>query len=181
MLRRRLVALAAIHAVLAAYVAALAQQWLSVSSGRAGVSTLLVPSDVLPGQMWAAAIAGALLGPAFHGLLPHVADLRARFRFSTAVWGMGYAIAVMFVTIVLWLPWMMVEGRAPDQSVSSALANAVFVVTLGMPWFFVTSIWLFAPIIFVAGVVLGAVVSLVERRVAGIAATRHADTQGLST
>jgi hypothetical protein len=87
----------------------------------------------------------------------------------------------MLVTIVLWVPWIMVEGRAPGQSIASALASAVFVVTLGTPLFFVTSMWLFAPILFVAGAVLGSVVSLVERRAAGIAARRHADTQGLST
>ena len=58
----RRLALSGVHAMLAAYFAVMAQQWLPVSSGRASTLTLLTPSNDVFGLTWAAAIAGATIG-----------------------------------------------------------------------------------------------------------------------
>jgi hypothetical protein len=160
----RLVVLSGAHAGLAAYFARMAQQWLSVSSGRVSALTLMAPSNDVLGMAWAAAIAGALLGPVLHMFLGRAIAGSMRPRLMAAACGVGYALAVLFCTIVIAMPWIAVTGRAPGESIASALTNAVFLVVLGTPILMATSTLLFAPILVVGGAAIGMVAMAVERR-----------------
>jgi hypothetical protein len=159
----RIAVLATAHAALAAYFALMAQQWLSVSSGRVGLLTLFTPANDILGQGWAAAAAGAILGPALHGLLRHSMSRVKRRRLLALASGVGYALAVMLLTIVIRIPWTMVAGRGPGESAASALASSVFVILLGTPLFMVTSVLLFAPVLLLGGAAIGMAVLTVER------------------
>jgi hypothetical protein len=156
--------LSAAHAVLAAYFARMAQQWLSVSSGRASVLSLAAsPHDVL-GVGTLAAIAGAVMGPWLHAILARV-DAESRIpRLAAALCGVGYALAVLLLTIVIATPWVMVMGRGPGESIASALRNAVFVVVFGTPLFMVTGGLVFAPVLVGGGAIIGLGALIVERR-----------------
>ncbi len=151
------------HAALAGYLALMAQQWLSVSSGRADLATLFAPSSGLPGQAWAAAIGGGILGPVLHVVLSRLTTVK-KPRLVAMAAGVGYALAVMLVTILIWTPWMMVSGRGPGESVASALLNAAFVMLFGTPLLMITSALLFAPVIALGGAAIGIAAMTLERR-----------------
>jgi hypothetical protein len=159
----RLLILAVAHAALAGYFAAMVQQWIPVSSGRASPLTLVTPSAPFVGALWAAAAAGAVLGPALHVVLRRTLSSASRPRLLAAGLGFGYAIAVMFVTTVIWIPWTTVQGRGENESLASAFGNAVFVIVLGTPLFVTTSALLFAPVLLIGGAAIGMVALMVER------------------
>ena len=71
----------------------------------------------------------------------------------------------MFVTILIWTPWMMVSGRGPGESIASALVNAAFADLFGTPLLMVTSALLFAPVIAIGGAAIGIAAITIERRV----------------
>ena len=152
------------HAALAGCLVLMAQQWLSVSSGREGLATLFAPSSGLPGQAWAAAIGGAILGPVLHVVLSRLIAGVKRPRLVAMAAGVGYALAVMLVTILIWTPWMMVSGRGPGESVASALLKAAFVTLFGTPLLMITSALLFAPVIALGGAAIGIAAITIERR-----------------
>jgi hypothetical protein len=159
----RLLVLTAAHAAVASFFAAMAQQWLPVLSGRASPLTLVTPSATFTDQLWAAAVAGAVLGPALHVVLHRTLNGTARPRLLAAGLGVAYALAVMFVTTMIWIPWMLVQGRDDGESVASAFGNAVFVMALGTPLFMTTFVLLFAPVLLIGGAAIGMAALMVER------------------
>jgi hypothetical protein len=159
----RLLVLAAAHAALAGYFAAMAQQWIPVSSGRARPLTLVTPSAPFTDQLWAAAIAGAVLGPALHVVLRRALNGAARPRLLAAGLGVAYAIAVMFITTLIWIPWTIMQGRGENESVASAFGNAIFVIVLGTPLFMTTFALIFAPVLLAGGAAIGMAALMVER------------------
>jgi hypothetical protein len=160
----RLLVIVTVHAALAGYLAAVAQQFLSVTSGRVSLFTLLAPSGTFPVQPRFAAIAGALIGPMLHIVMRRAIGRANRPRAVAAVLGIGYVVAVMAATIAIWLPATIVIGRAPGQSVTAALGDAAFSVVFGFPLFVVTAGILFSPVLMAGGAAIGMGVFEAERR-----------------
>jgi hypothetical protein len=160
----RLLVVSAVHAALAGYFAAMAQQWIPVSSGRASPLTLFAPAPVFLDQVWAAAIAGAVLGPGLHAIFRRSVMRQDRPRWLAPAIGIGYAMAVMFVTILIWMPWVTVQGRGPGESVASALRTAAFLLVFGTPLFMATFALLLAPVLIIGGAAIGLAAMTIERR-----------------
>ena len=157
--------MAAVHALVAGYCAAVAQQWVSVSGGRADLASMLTPSAAgFPGLQWAAALSGAVLCPFLHRAARRIGRGARRPQLRAAMAGVVYALAVMLLATALWIPWLMVSGRGPTESVPSALGSALIVIGLGMPVFLLTGVLLFAPVLLVGGAVVGLTAMALERR-----------------
>jgi hypothetical protein len=85
-----------------------------------------------------------------------------------ALLGVAYALAVMMLTLVVWIPWTAVVGRGPEESISTALAKAAFTVTFGMPLFMVTGTLMTGPVLALGGIVISLLVAMIERRAPGL-------------
>ncbi len=165
------------HWMGSAYWAAVALQWMPVSSGHASASTLVFPPGLadlvgVPAGTWglagpqivAAGCAGAALAPFLWRAVRRWSHRSMWPRAVAALIGVTYACVTLVATVVVILPIVFVAGRAPTQSVGLALVEGLALSVLGAPLIALSMALVVSPVLLVGGAGTGLLAHAVIRR-----------------